>query len=157
MRYFGIERAGEMGNEALVRDRLQAMLIDNFDDVRLESTDGTYLIQHGPTYSSIELYDTDPEDDGRPVMVRISITVLNKLSPSPELYEHVAHRWHRRYYGRWVLAEDDDGTLNLGLVHYLLGDYLDEDELIYAATTMVHLAEDLDVELQTTFGGRRLR
>lgn len=39
--------------------------------------------------------------------------------------------------------------------HSLLGDYLDEDELVRAVTGMLVVADEIDDELEKQFGGRR--
>jgi hypothetical protein len=87
-------------------------------------------------------------------VVNLWIPLLLEVKETPEVFEHIALHADDYIFGHLNAHRTDDG-LTILLNHSLLGDYLDEDELMRAAVLMVSVADDLDDELKTQFGGRR--
>ena len=83
------------------------------------------------------------------------IGVLWDVPISNELFRHVALHADDCRIGHLSAFENDRGSVNLFITHTLLGDYLDEDELVSTVYMTLTTANDLDDELQKQFGGRR--
>ena len=71
------------------------------------------------------------------------------------MFEYVALHADDYIFGHLNAVRGDDGLL-ICLSHALLGDYLDEDELVRAVGAMLATADRMDDELKTQFGGNKL-
>jgi hypothetical protein len=98
--------------------------------------------------------------DGDPrTVVEISAPVLFKVKPTPKLFEWVAREGGNYWFGHLSVLDsaDDPGTVMILMRHSLLGDYLDEQELMHALMGVLHTSDALDDEMQKKFGGERLK
>lgn len=82
--------------------------------------------------------------------------VLAEAPVTADLYEFVATQSDGFIFGHLSLHVDDASNTGMVLLsHRLLGDYLDEDELMYAVGGLVGSADSIDDDLKNRFGGRR--
>jgi len=86
-------------------------------------------------------------------MVRIAAGVLLEIDPSPLLWETIARTNKDYLIGKLCYWPEDRSLL---YEYFMLGDYLDEEELLTALTMVAYTADHLDDELQKILGGRRI-
>lgn len=131
------------------RMKVQRILASN-GTVELSGDD--LFIKMGSTVAKISVLDWG---DGN-TLVRINAPILFDVPVSDALYKYVAQNSNNRFFGALGLAEGDDGTAVLFMDQTLLGDTLDEPELMFAAVLVAETADRLDDELKPRFGGKRL-
>jgi hypothetical protein len=141
-----------MSDVAAVKEKVQAYLTSQ-GRVSIDE-DGVFSVDFGSTRLNISV---EPHPNGEVTVVKIWAPILFDVPLSPELYEHVALNGSDYFFGSMGLFQLEDGEHGfLFLRHTLLGDYLDKDELLYAAFGVASSADELDDELMAKFGGTRL-
>ncbi|MDR2379226.1 MAG: YbjN domain-containing protein [Bifidobacteriaceae bacterium] len=140
-----------MGNLDQLRGTIQRHLQSVFNQITIDS-DGDFSAQLGSSRLFIRP-ETAGSDDDAPTIVSLWVILLRNVADSPELYEHIAFHADDYRFGHLSLHRADDGSVTVLFTHQLLGDYLDEAELGFAATAMLHTADGLDDKLQAQFGG----
>jgi len=106
----------------------------------------------------VRVIDWGKTKDGEPrTLVRVSAPVLREVKATPDLYKNILSVDNRMWFGH---IEVDDDTKNAGMVyltmvHTLLGDYLDEEELRSALFGVLNGADSIDENMQKQFGGKR--
>ena len=137
-----------MAAEDEVRERVQHYLTKHFR-VGLERGGG-FSIDHESTRGFISVRGKDDR-----VIVTVEAVVAFNVPESPQLLEHVAKESDSYLFGHLAIREDRDepGRYLAVFTHALLGNYLDEDELINAVIAVVGTANQIDDELVAQFGG----
>lgn len=138
------------GDVAAARAKVQQYLTRNFDNVNIDE-DSDLSIRHGSTRIFIRVVTHDDVDW---TVVQLEIPLLLHVKETPSVFEHVALHADDYMFGHLSVGRTDEGLMIL-FSHALLGDYLDEEELCRAVGTMLSIADDLDDELATQFGGER--
>jgi Putative bacterial sensory transduction regulator len=138
------------GDIASVRSKVQQFLTQNFNDVNIDK-DGDFSLRHGSTRIFVR---TRTREESEITWISLDIPVLFEVKEMPEVFEHVALHADDYVFGHLNAVRTDDGLMIM-LSHALLGDYLDEQELLRAVGAMLGTADALDDELQTQFGGKR--
>jgi hypothetical protein len=139
-----------MGDVAAVRSKVQQFLTNNFGNVTIDK-DGDFSLRHGSARIFVRTRTGEKSDF---TWISLDVPLLLGVKETPQVFEHVALHADDLVFGHLNAVRTDDGLMIL-LSHALLGDYLDEEELVRAAGAMLGTAEDLDDELQTQFGGQR--
>jgi hypothetical protein len=139
-----------VSEEAIVRDKVQRILVDNELDARL--IDGGFQVPYESTAVNIQVIDQEDR-----VLIRLEAPLLRELASSPELFEWIATEGQDYFFGscQYVPIEGDLAPGLLLFHHTLLGDYLDSEELFGALAGIATAGADLDDELQAKFGGKR--
>lgn len=94
---------------------------------------------------------------GAQVIVTLRAPVLSEVSSPPEGRERILTELNRRncdtHFGKWAFYED---TRVIAIEYDLLGDHLQESELLTAVAAVGRLADQADDELKQRLGtGRR--
>ena len=92
-------------------------------------------------------------EDG-PTVVHLEAPLLFDVPESDDLFEFIALHADDYVFGHLSARRTKDGILVM-FTHTLLGDYLDAEELIQAAVAVVGVGNELDDDLQRTYGGTR--
>ena len=92
----------------------------------------------------------------RVTLVNLSSPILFEVPLTAALYEEVARRTGKFRFGSICLREEE-GKGNLFFEGAVVGDTLDEDELLFPLMAIVTTADQLDDEWRPRFGGRRLQ
>lgn len=117
--------------------------------------DGDVIIHYESTVGVVSVRELG-DDDGLRVLVQVRAIVLWDVKRTPALYEWVASEGTNYLIGHVrCLKSQNSGNTNLWLEHNLIGDNLDENELMSAVGFVLNQADELDDELQAKFGGRR--
>jgi hypothetical protein len=136
------------GDVAGTRTKVQQYLTQNFSNVNIEA-DGNYSLRHGSTRIFVRIRT---HDDGDWTWVTLEIPILLHVKETPEVFEYVALHSDDYIFGHLGAARTDEGLI-IWFSHALLGDYLDEEELGRAVAGMLSVADHMDNELQSQFGG----
>tara|TARA_B100000131_G_C17778870_1_gene476419 strand:+ start:116 stop:550 length:435 start_codon:yes stop_codon:yes gene_type:complete len=139
-----------MANIKDVQDKVQRMLSKNFQ-TQLNSSGG-WAVFHGSTGVMIRCQEMG-DDDNDPIAVSFRALVLKEVPITPELTLEIACTDYR--FGGLSLWPDEDGSTGMLWFHTtLLGDFIDEEEVICAVINIAGTADDMDDELKARFGGK---
>jgi hypothetical protein len=138
------------GDLAAVRNKIQMYLTQNFSDVNIDS-DGDFSIRNGSAKIFVRPWTSDDVDW---TAINLEIQLLSGVKETSTVFEHLALHADDYHFGHLSASRGEDG-LNIFLTHSVLGDYLDEAELCQAVGAMGGIADNLDDELKSLFGGTR--
>ena len=147
-----------MATVEVTTQKVQRILIDGFNDVRLRKGGGFFL-EVGSSGAFVEIHSWTPDSDGNPrSLVFIWAPLGRDVPKTPELFHWAAVDGQQYRIGSVSVLEDQDKTKDtcfLQFDHTLLGDYLDPAELVTAVGAVMYTADDLDEVVHTRFGGKR--
>ena len=147
------ERKGDYsmaGDVAGVRSKVQQFLTQNFNDVNIDR-EGDFSLRNGSARIFVRTRTREGSDI---TWISLDVPLLLEVKETPQVFEHVALHADDYVFGHLSAARTDDGLM-IYLSHALLGDYLDEPELLRAVGAMLGTADDLDDDLKDKFGGKR--
>jgi hypothetical protein len=133
---------------AVVKDKVQTYLRELAGSFEVDSED-VYTFQLGSTSVFVKVNRMDEH-----VVVLMWCILTRGTPPSPELYEYVATESANYAAGTLSARKREDGSVVVTLVHQLLGDFLDPEELKLAVSLMAATADGLDDEIVKRFGGQ---
>lgn len=132
-----------------VRNKVQRILANEFGSVEIDNK-GRFVIKHE---SSVTFIDVEEWSDN--TVVSMLCPMLTDVEITPELTRWIAVDGQNFIFGNASLSPDENGRTGwVFFGHNLLGDDLDEPELIRAVGVVVVGANKLDNELRDKFGGR---
>lgn len=135
----------------IVKDKVQRILAANFN-VGLDP-DGDFTLRHD---SARVFIATELQGDGeeKRVLIHVFALMVMGVPESPALFEHIALHADDYVFGHMAAARTEKG-ITVKFTHTLLGDYLDEQELVQTVVAVASVANRLDDELKAAFGGER--
>lgn len=139
-----------MADVAAVKEKVQAMLADG--GIVGVDRDGDFSVDAGSTRSFVRVRDAA---DGKITLVEVFAPILREVTPTADLWEYLARANNSWIFGHLV-AFDRGETVEIMMIHHLLGDFLDREELNWAVYGIASAADSVDDELQAKFGGKRL-
>ncbi|WP_059015916.1 hypothetical protein [Mycobacterium sp. M26] len=135
---------------AATRNKVQQYLTRNFSNVNIDEH-GDFSLRQGSARIFVRVVAREGVDWTH---VSLWAPILLQVKETPEVFEYIALHADDYIFGH-LHALRVDGGLAIGLTHNLLGDYLDEDELGRAVGGILGVADEIDDELKTQFGGSR--
>jgi alpha-glucuronidase len=137
-----------MAAEDDVRDRVQHYLTKHFR-VGLEKGGG-FSVDHESTRGFVFVHG-----QGDRVVVQVEAVVAFNVPESREMLEHVATQSDAYLFGHLAIrpSRNKEQVYMALFVHSLLGDYLDEEELMNAVVAVVGTANRIDNDFVARFGG----
>jgi hypothetical protein len=132
------------------KKKVQQYLTNNFGDVNIDK-DSDFSLRHGSARIFVR---THANEDADFTWIKLDVPLLLEVKETPQVFEHVALHSDDYMFGHLNAVRGDNGLM-IFLSQSLLGDYLDEQELVRAVGAMLGTAESLDDELKTQFGGKR--
>lgn len=132
-----------------VKERVQTFLTKNLANVTVDK-DGDFSIRHDSARVFVRTRGWREES----TLITVFAAVVSGVTPSPELDHYIAYNTDDFAFGHLSLTTFSDGTTSIILSHRLLGDFLDEEELLRAVYGVAFTANDLDDELVSKFGGK---
>lgn len=135
--------------------RVQRILVGEFNDVRLKK-DGGFYLEYGSSVVYVVPREWAPDSDGNPrSLVQVYAPIGRDVTSTPELYRWAATEGQTSFFGSVTVLEADAGKCALMFDQTLLGDYLDPAELTTAVYAVIFTADELDDVVHTKFGGKR--
>lgn len=110
--------------------------------------DGRARVEYGSTAVFISAHQWQE----RYTIVELVAPVLQEVPASAALLERLNEQNEKLYFGKAYWRNDE-----VWLAHNLLGDRLDNEELIASVGILAVVADHLDDELKKKFGGRRFK
>jgi len=118
--------------------------------------DGDVILRHESAALIVSVSEWHPDEEGRNTVVQVSAPILWEVKRTAALYEWVATTGQSYLFGRTACNAGADASLtNVAFEQNILGDNLDEPELVATVTSLISTANNLDDELQKKFGGKR--
>lgn len=134
-----------------VTAKVQRILAKNWR-VELDA-DGGFLLRFESTACRVTCHQ---DEDAGSVIIKITAPILFDVPVTNELFRWVATEGANYRFGNAHLYLDDsEATTAIFFTQMILGDYLDEEELNWAVSSVGFTADRLDDELLPIFGGRR--
>jgi hypothetical protein len=131
-----------------VRAKVRRILQNKLGITKAQGDD--FFVPHGSTGCRVTFHEMS-----RVTLVNLSSPILFGVPLTAALYEEVARRTGKFRFGSICLREEE-GKGNLFFEGAVVGDTLDEDELLFPLVAIVTTADQLDDEWRPRFGGRRL-
>tara|TARA_X000001036_G_C20500203_1_gene733542 strand:- start:304 stop:738 length:435 start_codon:yes stop_codon:yes gene_type:complete len=140
-----------MANIQDVSNKVQRILSQNFQTEL--GSDGDWVIRLDSTYVRIRCHEWGPDSES--VIISVNSLIIHSVPLTSELAMEVAQQGY--VFGTLRLLVDPESEANSMVVfeYALLGDYLDEDELVRAVVAIGATADDIDDEWQKKHGGKR--
>lgn len=110
--------------------------------------DGRARVEYGSTAVFISAHQWQE----RYTIVELVAPVLQEVPASAALLKRLNEQNEKLYFGKAYWRNDE-----VWLAHNLLGDRLDNEELIASVGILAVVADHLDDELKKKFGGRRFK
>lgn len=134
-----------------VQNKVQRILMSH-GPVQLDD-DGDLVVRKDSAVVFVSAREGFGEDG---VLIRIFCHLVRDVKLTPELYKWVATEGNAYKIGRMCVVPDDAGKNGLVMFDwFLVGDDLDESELLAGVYAVMHTADDLDDEIQAKFGGKK--
>jgi hypothetical protein len=132
-----------------VKEKVQRYLTSNFNSVMVDSQgDFSFQIQSARLFIRVQDWTEDK------TIVRVFSPMLLDVPVTQQLKDYVALEGGNYVFGAVSMQVQEDKA-QLMFSHTILGDYLDEEELLTSCKAVGATAEHLDDKLKEQFGGRR--
>ena len=124
-----------------------------FGEVNVKVMDDTFVLQEGSTFVYVRAFPIGEKKSGVEVFAYVAVDV----EVTEQLMRYLLTYNLRLILGGFGLArgEGDKGTVLL--THTILGDSMDREELYGSVSAIARVADDLDDQIVTAFGGRTAR
>lgn len=133
-----------------IKARVQQILANEFGSAEI-SKFGDFIVEHESVVVYVEV-EKGFGDDGTLVTVRCSLVC--DVPITPELTRWVAIEGQQFRIGGILLEPNEDETTAwITFRHGMIGDDLDESELLGVLYAVMATSDELDEELQAKFGG----
>jgi hypothetical protein len=133
-----------------VHDKARGYLHSLFGEVNVKVMDDTFVLQEGSTFVYVRAFPIGEKKAG----VEVFAYVVVDVEVTEQLMRYLLTYNLRLILGGFGLArgEGDKGTVLL--THSILGDSMDSDELYGSVSAIARVADDLDEQIVTAFGGQ---
>lgn len=132
-----------------VKEKVQRVLSNKLGSVRIDQ-DGDFIIEYNSAVTFVEVKKFGEEG----VRVTFRTPLVIKMEITPEVYKWVATEGQAHWFGNCrVLLAEGKNTGSIWRDYTILGDDLDESELVNAMMAMSFTGDELDNELRDLFGG----
>jgi hypothetical protein len=137
-----------------VRNKVLRILASNFQ-VKVDD-EGDVILTHESAAGFVMVREWFSGKEGREIIVQIQAPILWNVKRTPAVYEWVACTGSGYMMGHVRCTNTENAShTNLVFEHNLIGDNLDENELVNAAALVMITANELDDQLMPKFGGTR--
>jgi type III secretion system-like peptide-binding chaperone len=133
-----------------VYEKTRGYLQTLFGEVNVKVMDDTFVLQEGSTFVYVRAFPIGEKKSG----VEIFAYVVVDVEVTEQLMRYLLTYNLRLILGAFGLArgEGDKGTVLL--THSILGDSMDREELYGSVSAIANVADDLDDQIVTAFGGK---
>ena len=127
-------------------DHLNAL----FGEVNVKIMDDTFVLQEGSTFVYARTFPIGDRKAG----VEIFSYVVVDIEITEELMLYLLTYNLKLILGAFGLSTGEDGKGTILLTHTILGDNMDREELYASLSAIAKVADDLDDQIVTAFGGK---
>ena len=133
-----------------VRTKVQRILTDNFGKVEIDR-DNDFVVRKDSAVTFIRIREGFGDDGA---IIEVKCPLLMEVTLTKELFQWVATEGQRYKLGSVYVNPDDNGKTGWVYFRYaIIGQDLDESELMTAVGVVLVTSDELDNELQEKFGG----
>jgi hypothetical protein len=133
------------------RAKVQRIYAKKLGSVEVGRSD-EFIVRHGSAVLFVNVSKGFGNDG---TVVQLLVPLVTDVPVTDELFRFVATEGQGYMIGTLrANVNDDQKTAWMSLGYCLIGDDLDESELIHATGALVTTADDLDNELRERFGGK---
>lgn len=128
------------------RDHLHTL----FGEVNVKVMDDTFVLQEGSTFVYVRTFPIGEDKSG----VEVFSYVVVDVEVTEQLMRYLLTYNLRLVLGGFGLARGEGGKGTVLLTHTILGDSMDREELYGSVSAIARVADDLDDQIVTAFGGK---
>lgn len=135
-----------------VKGKVQRMLAEELGSVKIDR-DGDFIITHESAVVFVSVFAFNDDEDSD-IVIRCTSPMIKDAPLTSELTKWVAIEGQRFSFGGCNLNPNEDGTTAWIYFRYsIVGNDLDQNELLSAVYRTVFTSNNLDDELKAKFGG----
>ena len=121
-----------------------------FGEVNVKVMDDTFVLQEGSTFVYVRTFAIGENKSG----VEVFSYVVVDVEVTEQLMRYLLTYNLRLVLGGFGLARGEGGKGTVLLTHTILGDSMDREELYGSVSAIARVADDLDDQIVTAFGGQ---
>lgn len=121
-----------------------------FGEVNVKLMDDTLVLQEGSTFVYVRTFPIGEKKSG----VEVFSYVVVDVDVTEQLMRYLLTYNLRLILGAFGLARGEGGKGTVLLTHTILGDSMDREELYGSVSAIARVADDLDDQIVTAFGGQ---
>ena len=133
-----------------VHEKTRDYLHTLFGEVNVKLMDDTFVLQEGSTFVYVRTFPIGEKKSG----VEVFSYVVVDVEVTEQLMRYLLTYNLRLILGAFGLARGDGGKGTVLLTHTILGDSMDREELYGSVSAIARVADDLDDQIVTAFGGQ---
>ncbi len=133
-----------------VYEKTRGYLHTLFGEVNVNFLDDTFVLQEGSTFVYVRAFPIGEKKSG----VEIFAYVVVDVDVTEQLMRYLLTYNLRLILGGFGLARGEGEKGTVLLTHTILGDSMDREELYGSVSAIARVADDLDDQIVTAFGGR---
>jgi len=133
-----------------VHEKTRDYLHTLFGEVNVKLMDDTFVLQEGSTFVYVRTFPIGEKKSG----VEVFSYVVVDVEVTEQLMRYLLTYNLRLILGAFGLARGDGGKGTVLLTHTILGDSMDREELYGIVSAIARVADDLDDQIVTAFGGQ---
>ena len=132
-----------------VYDKTRGYLNSLFGEVNVKVLDDSLVLQEGSTFVYLRVFPIGDSKAG----VEVFSYVVVDVEVTDELMRFLLTYNLKLMLGGFGMAIGEDGRAVILLTHTILGDSMDREELYASVSAIARVADDLDDQRVTAFGG----
>jgi hypothetical protein len=121
-----------------------------FGEVNVRKLDETFVLQEGSTFVYVRVFPIGDKKAGVEVFSYVAVD----MEVTEPLMRYLLTYNLKLIMGGFGLSIGEDGRATVLLTHTVLGDTMDRQELYASVSAIARVADDLDDQLVTSFGGK---
>lgn len=131
-------------------EKARDYLYSLFGEVNIKVMDDTLVLQEGSTFVYVRTFPIGEKKTG----VEIFAYVVVDVEVTEQLMRYLLTYNLRLIMGGFGLARGDGNKGTVLLTHTILGDTMEREELYASVSAVARVADDLDDQIVTAFGGQ---
>jgi hypothetical protein len=131
-------------------DKTRGFLHALFGEVNVKLMDDTFVLQEGSTFVYVRTFPIGEKKTG----VEVFSYVVVDVEVTEQLMRYLLTYNLRLVLGAFGLARGEGGKGTVLLTHTILGNSMDREELYGSVSAIARVADDVDDQIVTAFGGR---
>jgi hypothetical protein len=131
-------------------EKTRDLLHTLFGEVNVKLMEDTFVLQEGSTFVYTRTFPIGDKKSG----VEVFSYVVVDIDVTEGLMRYLLTYNLRLMLGAFGLSIGEDGKGTVLLTHTILGDSMDREELYASVSAIARVADDLDDQIVTAFGGK---